>query len=645
MPADLYRPLSAEEIKLMRQNGCWTDNWESVQVTEGFDARRVAGTVFRGNIRLGRLDGEIDLDDGVIRYCGIFDSNLNNISLGDNCHISNVSGWLSNLEIADQVLIENVGSIACSRDATFGNGHEIEALNEGGGRELKMTALTSAQIAYVTALYRHDEELVKSLNALADAFTDSVRSDTAYIGANAIIQNCSSLKDVLVGPFARLTGVQAMENGSVVSSKESPSLVGEGVIAKHFIIQQGSQVEDGALLTATLIGEGCRIGRQFSAENTLIFANSEGFHSEAVALFAGPYTVTHHRSTLLIAGMTSFFNAGSGSNQSNHLYKLGPVHQGILERGCKTGSFSYLLWPSRVGAFSVVMGKHYQNFDTGDMPFSYVNEEDGRSALIPAMNYFTVGTFRDGAKWPQRDRRAHDDRLDQLHFEVLSPYTVQKVIRGRETLMKLYQETPRSQDAITHNGIIIKRLLLKTCSRYYAMILDKYFGDIIAERLLSDKDTVHQALTPDETATPGEADWVDVSGLLCDQDRLGSLLDTIKSIEVGDQSALLAGFQELHTAYAADEWNWILNQFTRVYDQDLNSISRADLLLFFEKWQKSSRKLLNMVLMDAEKEFGAVIQTGFGIDGHKEADFTAVRGNVENEAFTAGIHQQITVLD
>ena len=30
----------------------------------------------------------------------------------------------------------------------------------------------------------------------------------------------------------------------------------------------------------------------------------------------------------------------------------GATAQGILERGCKTGSFSYLLWPCRVGAFS-----------------------------------------------------------------------------------------------------------------------------------------------------------------------------------------------------------------------------------------------------------------------------------------------------
>lgn len=69
---------------------------------------------------------------------------------------------------------------------------------------------------------------------------------------------------------------------------------------------------------------------------------------------AGPFTVSMHKSSLLIAGMYSFLNAGSGSNQSNHMYKLGPIHQGIVERGSKTTSDSYILWPARVGAFQKI---------------------------------------------------------------------------------------------------------------------------------------------------------------------------------------------------------------------------------------------------------------------------------------------------
>ena len=102
--------------------------------------------------------------------------------------------------------------------------------------------------------------------------------------------------------------------------------------------------------------------------------------------------MTHHKSTLLIAGLFSFYNAGSGTNQSNHLYKLGPIHEGKLERGSKTGSFAYMMWPCRVGAFSVVLGKHSGTFDTTDYPFSHIEaRSDGKTSMVPGLNMTTVG--------------------------------------------------------------------------------------------------------------------------------------------------------------------------------------------------------------------------------------------------------------
>ena len=198
-----------------------------------------------------------------------------------------------------------------------------------------------------------------------------------------------------------MIGTTQLENGTVLSNEGAPTMVGVDVQADDFIIAEGSQVTGGAVISRTFVGQGCKIGRQFSAEGSLFFANCEGLHGEACSVFAGPYTVTHHKSTLLIAGLFSFYNAGSGTNQSNHLYKLGPVHEGKLERGCKTGSFSYMMWPCRVGPFSVVLGKHTRTFDTADFPFSYIEATpDGRCLMTPGFNFTTVGTVRDGANGP-----------------------------------------------------------------------------------------------------------------------------------------------------------------------------------------------------------------------------------------------------
>ncbi|MFR3853580.1 MAG: DUF4954 family protein, partial [Odoribacter splanchnicus] len=140
------------------------------------------------------------------------------------------------------------------------------------------------------------------------------------------------------------------------SNAEAPVFIGHNVMAEDFIISSGACITDGAALIRCFVGQACHLGHLFSAHDSLFFSNCQGENGEACAVFAGPYTVTMHKSSLLIAGMFSFLNAGSGSNQSNHLYKLGPIHQGIVERGSKTTSDSYLLWPAKIGAFSLIMG-------------------------------------------------------------------------------------------------------------------------------------------------------------------------------------------------------------------------------------------------------------------------------------------------
>ncbi|OGV59852.1 MAG: hypothetical protein A2498_01540 [Lentisphaerae bacterium RIFOXYC12_FULL_60_16] len=629
------RALTRQEIETLERQGCSAEAWGTVRVTDGFDPLRVRHTMFAGTVDIGRLDGTFpDAGDGVRRVPGIRDARLQDVRVGDGCYISGVRGGLVNLDIGAQVLIENVGLVVCVGETTFGNGHEIAVFNEGGGRELRMTDRTSAQIAYLSVMYRDQAELIKQLNHLADRCAAQRKASTASIGEGALIRNVNEIRNVRIGAYARIDGATRLLEGTVDSSKQAPSTVGTGVIAEHFIIQQGVSVTDGALVGASLVGEGSRVGKQFSCENTAMFANCEGFHSEACSWFAGPYSVTHHRSTLMIAACTSFYNAGSGTNQSNHMYKLGPLHQGIMERGSKTGSFSYLLWPSRVGAFTAVMGKHYANFDTSDFPFSYINEEGGKSTLTPGMNFFTVGTLRDGEKWPARDRRKSADKLDQLIFDVLSPYTAQKMIRGSRLLQELGDAAERSAEYVTCRGIQIKRLLLKTCRRYYALALEKYFGDVLVARFEANAGKgLREVLKPAAAGEPGTGEWLDVCGLLCRKSRLDRLVADLTAGRIASQEDLLAAFKVIHAAYREDAWNWCLASYREITGRDLAAEPAEGVKAFLEKWKQASHKLLNMVAGDAQKEFEGATRTGFGIDGNGDADFVAVRGAFETNKF------------
>jgi NDP-sugar pyrophosphorylase family protein len=256
----------------------------------------------------------------------------------------------------------------------------------------------SAQTAYVMALYRHRPELISSLRDMIGSYVAGVSSSTGTIGADVTIVDSGYIKNVKVGDSCKIEGASRLKNGSINSNASAPVHVGVGVIGDDFIISSGSSVEDGVTFSRCFIGQACRLGHNYSATDSLFFANCQGENGEACSIFAGPFTVTHHKSTLLIAGMFSFMNAGSGSNQSNHMYKLGPIHQGIMERGAKTASDSYILWPAKVGAFSLVMGRHVSHQDTSDLPFSYLIEQQNVSYIMPGANLKSVGTIRDARK-------------------------------------------------------------------------------------------------------------------------------------------------------------------------------------------------------------------------------------------------------
>ena len=373
-----FRPLTQSEITALENQGCYTSDWSKIGVSDPFSTDHIHYVRFLGEVKIGKLGGVIKSAAGEHRTSGLYNSKIEHCEIGDDVLMDHVQ-LIRNYLIEDRVILENVSSISVSGPSSFGNGYEIEVLNEGGGRELKIFDRLSAQLAYMVVSYRHDPEWIASINRLIDAYVLEKTSETGTIGPGATIHDSGTISGVNIGESAVIRGVSLLENGSITSNAQAPTLVGENVIAKNFIISSGSRIDSGALLDKCFVGQSVEMGKQFSAENSVFFSNSEAFHGEAVSVFAGPYSVSHHKSTLLIAGMFSFYNAGSGTNQSNHMYKLGPVHQGVLERGSKTGSFAYLIWPGRIGAYSVVMGKNMASFDTSDFPFSYINVDHEKS--------------------------------------------------------------------------------------------------------------------------------------------------------------------------------------------------------------------------------------------------------------------------
>ncbi len=640
-----YRVLTSEEISVLLSQGCFADNWTEISVKEGFSPKPIRNTRFEGKIKLGNFSGTID-SDGISINCGIFNSYIRNCEIADHVYISEAKK-LSNYIIEENVVIENVGSLVVKGESTFGNGTEIEVLNEGGGRELPIFDRLSSQIAYLTVLYRHDKDFTHKLLDLIREYSGSKRSGTGRIASGATIRDTQTILNVAVGSYAVISGACLLEEGTIHSCKDAPAIVGEGVTAKKFIILSGSKVDSGAMIDKTFIGQGVKMGKQFSAENSVFFANCEAFHGEACSLFAGPYTVTHHKSTLMIAGLFSFFNAGSGTNQSNHMYKLGPVHQGILERGSKTGSFAYLLLPDFVGAYTVVMGKHYANFDTTDFPFSYITEEKGKSELTPAMNIFTVGTRRDSEKWPTRDKRKDPDKLDLIHFDLLNPYIVGRILNGIDILNELAEKTPKTQEYANYKGINIHRLLLKASRKYYEMALKVYIGQQIVNRIkdINSNSTLTEIRKNFRILDQeGTGKWVDICGLFSPESKIEELILAVKSGNIITIAEINEKLRDIYNNYDSYAWVWCASMIHRQMGIDLDNISATSLIQIINDWKTNAVKLNNMILKDAEKEFDSGSRLGFGINGDEQTrdlDFESVRGTYEGNKFVANLKKEV----
>jgi NDP-sugar pyrophosphorylase family protein len=641
-----WRIISTAEIARLSEKGCTCDDWSRVQVAQGFRADRVQTTHFSGEIRLGVFEKEIPFFGGVARPAGIRQATIHNCTIGDNVYISTVRNYIANYVIEDDVVIDNIDLLAVEGESSFGNGIPVAVVNEAGGREIPIYDRLSAHTAYVLAFYRHRSQVIAKLAAMIADHTSSVRSTMGRVARGARIMNSRVLKNVRIGPAVVVEGANRLENGSINSCMEDPVYIGPGVYADDFIVASGSRITDGAIICHCFIGQGCVLAKQYSAENSVFFANCGGFHGEACAIFAGPYTVTHHKSTLLIAGLFSFLNAGSGTNQSNHMYKLGPVHQGVVERGSKTGSDSYMLWPAKVGAFTVVMGRHYRNSDTSDLPFSYLIEHEDESVLAPGVNLRSVGTVRDARKWPQRDRRKDPRKLDHINFKLLSPYTVQKMINGRDLLHRLKAAAGATSDYFIYQSVKIPKHALERGIGLYELGIDKYIGNCLLKRLenkrLAGVEELRAALRP--TTGVGLGKWVDLAGMLAPEEVVLKLLDDVETGSVRSLEELDARFASMHENYAEYEWTWAARVIERRLGKTVGEIAPADIVELTNRWEKAVVELDQLLYDDAKKEFSQTVQTGFGIDGDdaaRQGDFATVRGTFEADGFVGEIRKHI----
>ena len=590
-----YRPLTSEEIEVLKNNDCWAEDWTSVNVSENFKPNFMHRVMLYGEVNIGGFDKNVEVSQGFVKHSGINNATLRNVTVGDDCLIENVGNFINNYTIGDDCYISNISTMETTEGATYGEGNLVSVLNEVGEGNVILFSDLNSQLAAFMVKHFSDKELKEKIRQLIKSDIDTKMPERGQIGNNVKIINTKEITNCVINDFCEVNGASRLSDCTLLGSIHGNVYIGTGVIAENSIIAEGSSVINSVKIQDCFIGETCQLSNGFTASASVFFANSYMSNGEACAAFCGPFTASHHKSSLLIGGMFSFYNAGSATNFSNHAYKMGPMHWGILERGSKTASGAYLLMPATLGTYSVCFGKLMHHPDTRNLPFAYLIADGDKMFLIPGRNITTVGLYRDIKKWPKRDLRAPENRKSIVNLDWLSPFSVGEVLKGKKILENLREVTGDNVSQYLYHEYIIPATSLHKGIKYYDIALRIYMGAVLKRVLKRDP-----SITPPSTQI-GLGDWDDLSGLLLPVSEEERIINDLKDGNIETIQELIERFESIDANYREYQWTWTYKMICDYYG--ISEITLEDANRIHEDYIKARRSWIAEIKKDAEKEF------------------------------------------
>ncbi len=585
-----YRPLTDDEIITLEEHGCTAEDWTYVNVADDFTPSHIKDVRFCGTVNLGVFEKNVEVGQDFYMHSGVRNATLRNVTIGDNSLVENIGNYISNYVIGEECCIRNVCTIETTAEATFGEGNTISVLNEAGSGNVVLFRGLTSNLAALMVSRPEDKELSATLKAMAKDYVNSRHTDAGTIGDYVRIINTTEITNTNIADNCEVNGACRLSDCTLAAEADDSVYIGSGVICENSIIADGSSVLNSAKLFNCYVGEACQITNGFTAESSLFFANTYMANGEACAAFCGPFSASHHKSTLLIGCMTSFYNAGSGTNFSNHAYKMGPIHYGTLSRGVKTASGSHIVHPAKIGPFSVCMGKIQNHPDTTALPFSYVIGEGRETHIVPGRNIATVGLYRDINKWPRRDVRIKGSRKSIINYEWLSPLTVNEVVKGHQLLANMRQNAGQKTAFCTADGNTLTANALEKGIKLYAMAVEMYVGEMLAR---------HEDSTP--AAASGTGEWCDLGGLLIPAEEEERLVEKIRYGMIDGIGSVIRMFEAYNDRYGDYQWAFTLNLMKGWLGKD--ELTEDDFEYFRGRGMAAHEAWLNMIREDAEKEY------------------------------------------
>ena len=184
-----YRHLTNQQIETLKKNDCWANDWNEIQVTEAFDVKRCHRVQFYGWARLGSSEGTVEITEGFVKNCGIYNATLRNVTIGDGCLIENIGNYLNNVSIGDGCYISNVSTIDTIGKPNYGQGHTIAVLNEVGDGNLLLLKDLNSQLAALMVKHGDNKPLMAAITRMVEQSVEESRPSCSTIGNHVRIIN------------------------------------------------------------------------------------------------------------------------------------------------------------------------------------------------------------------------------------------------------------------------------------------------------------------------------------------------------------------------------------------------------------------------------------------------------------------------
>lgn len=444
---NVFRKLTKIEIKLLKENRNTSDNWENITVKDGFNPKLIQNSTFMGTIQIGTFTNNILKNETLELPEGIYNSMISSSKIGDNCAIHN-AGYISAYDIGNSVLIFNSDEITASPNAIFGNGflkkdgsrNWISVINESGSRKILPFHSIETGDCHIWAKFRGDKDLMSKLILFTDSLQETEKNNPiAAIGNNSVIRSCRIIRDTKIGSYCQIFGISHLENITINSSKEIPTVIGEDTDLRNGIIGFGAEVRHGAraidFITAnhTTLKYGANFFNSYLGENSTVSC------CEVNSTLLLPFHEQHHNNSFLIASLLNGqSNIGAGSTiGSNHNSRSadGEISAG---RGFWTALSSSTKHNCSFASFTILAKNDFLHEMKVPTPFSLISLDHHTSYLqiMPAywFMYNMYALTRNSGKFKKRDRRI--DQSIFIETDYLAPDTVEEIFKGIEFLEK-----------------------------------------------------------------------------------------------------------------------------------------------------------------------------------------------------------------